>query len=188
MKKEKIKSHLAKYSIAGKRSTTINHAFASAIAPFDIYAEIKEVKLEKALRLLGQDPDGELKCVYCELPAETWDHLIGLVENRELRGYGHQIGNLVPCCGACNSKKGAMDWVEYLHKSIPDAKAFEVRRSQICAYLSSFAVQIDLKRAREIRPELWKRYDDIKDEIRNLMLEADGIADQLRSFVALKQP
>ena len=111
MKKESVKSHLARYSISQKRRTTINHAFASAIAPVDVY---DEAKLGEALRLLGQDSDGNLSCVYCGLPAETWDHLVGLVENAELRGFGHQIGNLVPCCRACNSSKGAKDWEDYL--------------------------------------------------------------------------
>jgi len=35
MKKESIKKHLKAYSVFGKRNSTINHAFASAIAPFD---------------------------------------------------------------------------------------------------------------------------------------------------------
>ncbi len=29
--------------------------------------------IEAALRLLGQEPDGDLNCVYCELGADTWD-------------------------------------------------------------------------------------------------------------------
>lgn len=91
MKKHSIKSHLAPYSILQKRKTTINHAFASAIAPVDEY---DEAKLVAAILLLGQDPASDLTCVYCDLHATTWDHLVGLVENAELRGYGHQIGNL----------------------------------------------------------------------------------------------
>jgi hypothetical protein len=41
MKKEDIKRHLNTYSIYNKRRTTINHAFASAIAPSDNYDEKK---------------------------------------------------------------------------------------------------------------------------------------------------
>jgi len=74
MKKESIKAHLAQYSIVRKRKTTIHHAFASAIAPVDVY---DEEKLRTALGLLGQDAD-DLKCVYCGGPAHTWDHRICL--------------------------------------------------------------------------------------------------------------
>ena len=80
----------------------MNHAFASALAPCSDYDE--EV-LSAALRFLGQDPNGDLTCVYCSQPATTWDHLVGLVEKAELRGFGHQIGNLVPSCQPCNSSK-----------------------------------------------------------------------------------
>ena len=103
MKKNRIKSHLAPYSIFQKRTTTINHAFASAIAPVEKY---DEATLNAALLLLGQNPDGDLDCVYCNSNAETWDHLVGLVEKGEFRGYGHQVGNLVPCCRKCSRRQG----------------------------------------------------------------------------------
>ena len=84
MKKQSIKSHLAPYSIYKKRMTTINHAFASAIAPVDVY---DANKLDAALRVLDQDPDSDLKCVYCGNLAETWDHLIALVKQGQLNGW-----------------------------------------------------------------------------------------------------
>lgn len=102
MRKTSLKGHLKPYSIFNKRRTTINHAFASALAPNDQY---DETVIDDALRVLGQNPDDDLECVYCGREAETWDHLIGLVKNSQLRGYGHQIGNLIPCCRSCNSKK-----------------------------------------------------------------------------------
>jgi hypothetical protein len=88
MKKGSIRAHLAPYKISQKRKTTITNAFASAIAPVEKY---DGVKLAAALRLLGQDPDTDLKCVYCDTPADTWDHLVGLVEKGKLRGFGHQF-------------------------------------------------------------------------------------------------
>jgi hypothetical protein len=39
MKKQSIKFHLSPYPIYQKRKATINHAFASAIAPVDEYVE-----------------------------------------------------------------------------------------------------------------------------------------------------
>ena len=186
MKKDRIKTHLAAYSIVQKRTTTINHAFASAIAPWDKYADVEE-KLDEALTLLGQDPESDLSCVYCDLPAETWDHLVGLVEKSEFRGYGHQLGNLVPCCKSCNSAKGAKDWYEYLGTKISEPSAFESRANQIKSYLDRYSEKVTPGRLAEMRPDLWKRYSDVKQEILALMKQADGIADGLREAAVVKK-
>jgi RNA polymerase subunit RPABC4/transcription elongation factor Spt4 len=180
MKKQSIKFHLKPYSIHQKRMTTINHAFASAIAPVDKY---DEDKLTAALQLLEQNPS-DLSCVYCGSQADTWDHLIGLVKNGELRGYGHQLGNLVPCCRHCNSKKGAKNWREHLQGMIPDDSALIAKRSQLIdSYLGQYAARVNTGRAAELRPDEWKRYGEIKEKIFELMKEADNIAKNLRDVV-----
>src|SRR5688500_8882640 len=117
MKKTDIKRHLSDYSIFSKRKTTINHAFASALSVADSY---DEEKLNKALIILGQDPEQDLECVYCGRPAETWDHINSLVKNSSFSGFGHQIGNLIPCCKDCNSKKGSKDWRVFVEQKIPN--------------------------------------------------------------------
>lgn len=183
MKKQSIKLHLAPYSIIQKRKTTINHAFASAIAPVDNY---DEAILREALTLLGQEPDGDLNCVYCGLLAETWDHLIGLVEKMELRGYGHQLGNLVPCCRSCNSKKGAKSWEIYLKGASPDEQTFLAKRLLITTYLERYAAPVNLKYAAEQLPNEWMRYCETKREVFRLMAEADVIAANLRDVVISK--
>ena len=99
MKPSGIKRHLRPYSMVQRRKTTINHAFASALAPCDEY---DENRVAEAMALLGQTDLDDLRCVYCDSAAETWDHLVGLVKDSKLNGYGHQIGNLVPCCRDCN--------------------------------------------------------------------------------------
>jgi hypothetical protein len=182
MKKESIKFHLAPYSIYQKRKTTINHAFASGIAPVDQY---DEAKLRTALRSLGQDPDADLDCIYCGSTAETWDHLVGLVKNSELRGYGHQLGNLVPWCRDCNSKKGAKDWNVFLRAAFPDQ--FEPRSTLISSYLDQHAVPVDLQRLEKISPNDWTEYCATKKQILDLMKKADEIALRLRSVVASTQ-
>jgi hypothetical protein len=104
-----------------------------------------------------------------------------------LRGFGHQIGNLVPCCRACNSEKGAKEWETYLRKKVLDDSAFEAKHRQITFYLTGYAVRVNLKLAEEQNPAEWKRYDEIKEKICNLMKEADKIAEKLRPVVAYKQ-
>lgn len=179
MKKGSINSHLSPYSITRKRRTTINHAFASAIAPVDKY---DEARVSEALQVLGQaDPDGELSCVYCDSPAETWDHLVGLVEKAELRGFGHQVGNLVPCCRYCNSRKGAKAWERYLREVQRDEQSFQIRQERIAAYLQRYASPVSIKRRAESSPEEWARYNRVKVRILELMEEADEIAEKLRA-------
>lgn len=166
MKKDSIKEHLREYSIYQRRKTTINHAFASAIAPVDQY---DEATISAALKLLGQDPNGELACVYCDRPAETWDHLESLVEKGNFRGYGHIIGNLVPCCKQCNSAKGAKSWREFV-KDPQIEKALE-------QYVKTYAQSVDLA---QVDPQLVAEYTNLKEQILELMEEADKIAAEIR--------
>ena len=45
-------------------------------------------------------------CAYCETePADQQDHVRPLS-----RGGTHTIGNVVPCCGPCNYRKGTQTW------------------------------------------------------------------------------
>lgn len=111
MKKNDLKRHLKDYSIYGKRSSTISHAFASALSIADDY---DVTKIDKAITILGQNPDDDLLCAYCDSPAETWDHIKAVVVKTAYSGFGHQINNLLPCCKSCNSAKGNKDWKVYL--------------------------------------------------------------------------
>ncbi|MBI3283263.1 MAG: hypothetical protein HYZ65_00215 [Burkholderiales bacterium] len=70
MRYSDIKRHLKPYGIVARRKTTINHAFAAAVAPCD---EFDDQRIQKAIGLLGQDSGSDLICVYCNEPAETWD-------------------------------------------------------------------------------------------------------------------
>ena len=181
MKLTGIKEHLRPYSIVNRRKTTINHAFASALAPCDEY---DEGRLKRAMAALGQRDTEDLRCVYCGKAGETWDHLVGLVKDSELNGYGHQVGNLVPSCRACNSLKGNRDWREFLRAAISDG----LRRAQVeqtlTEYLRVFATEVDLSRTQGEYPAEWARYAQIKREIIELMAEADRLAGQLRLQVA----
>lgn len=180
MKKEDIKHHLHTYSVYGRRRTTINHAFASAIAPSDDY---DETKISEALEFLGQNPNENLKCVFCNDEAETWDHLVGLVKNGELRGFGHQIGNLVPCCKKCNSKKGSKEFDKFINQH--DNIYFDKNEliELLSKYQMKFAKEIDLDLLKEKTPDEYKAFLKVKQEIFDLMEQADILADKLRKNI-----
>jgi len=178
MNKRSIINHLRPYSILQKRKTTINHAFASALAP---NAKYDESVIDQCLELLGQDPNADLYCVYCGSEAHTWDHLVGLVKEGQLRGYGHQIGNLIPCCRKCNSKKGAKDWRQFIESGIQDESRRIALISCLETYLNRFATPIDVEKIETNAPDDWARYASIKNQIFVLMREADQVAERIRN-------
>lgn len=176
MKINTIKTHLMPYSIYNKRKTTINNAFASALAPCDEYDPNKVLE---AMNKLGQSTETSLTCIYCDSQAQTWDHLVGLVKDSKLRGFGHQVGNLVPCCKTCNSKKGGRDWRHFLKLEVADEQTFKEKEKQIEQYIEHYAVEINLAQVEKLEDD-WQKYNEIHKEILGLMKETDSIAIRLR--------
>ncbi|SRR5258706_1143783 len=168
-----IKRHLSIYSIYKRRKTTVNHAFAAAIAPCD---EFDEDVIIKAISALGQNPNEPLSCVYCDSPAETWDHVFATVKNSSFSGAGHRIGNLLPCCKPCNSKKGNQAWDIYISSRDEDAGIRARRLERIKSYLSSHFSHDAIPTA---LPE-YAQFIQIRDDILRLMIEADKIAATIR--------
>ncbi|MCX6174129.1 MAG: HNH endonuclease [Ignavibacteriales bacterium] len=169
MNKTSIKSQLRKYSIFQKRSTTINHAFASAMAPFDEYAE---KKIDAILNELECFRNGKIYCVYCgKVEAQTWDHLFALVKNNEPSGYGHRYGNLVPSCKECNSKKGNKDWAianELINVNNPKQKS-KVKR------VISYHIKKYPPNGKLVSDDQKKKLSVIKNKIHKLMKDADNV-------------
>ena len=181
MRLSDIRRHLTPYSIAERRRTTISHAFASALAPCDTY---DEATVREAIASLGQDPDVALSCVYCDEGAETWDHLVGLVKKSVLHGFGHQLGNLVPCCKPCNSKKGNREWRQFLEQNFSDPEKRELLTSRLAAYQAKYAEALNLSALETACPEDWAQYAELRHEIVGLMKKADIVAQRLRQKLA----
>lgn len=176
-----IKRHLSIYSIYKRRKTTVNHAFAAAIALSD---EFDEVVIKKAIRTLGQNPDESLLCVYCDSPAETWDHVFATVKNSSFSGAGHRIGNLLPCCKPCNSKKGNQAWDIYISSRDEDVSIRARRLERIKNYLSGHFFPDAIPTA---LPE-YVQFIQIRDEILHLMIEADKVAATIRKKMKEQLP
>jgi len=173
MKYTAIKGHLKPYSIYSRRKTTINHAFASSIAPCDVY---DEAGVRAAVEALGQDADDDLLCVYCGATAETWDHVFATVVDSEFSGAGHRLGNLLPCCKPCNSKKGNKPWEIYLD-AVPMSEEDRGRRREIIQrYLATYFT-------REHRPAQTAEYAqllELRDRVIDIMRDADALAERIR--------
>ena len=174
-----IRRHLVEYGIYRSRKTTINHAFAAAIAPCDDY---DPERIKNAIRMLNQDPESPLKCAYCDSDAETWDHVFATVRHSEFSGAGHRLGNLLPCCKPCNSKKGNKHWKDYVLRRAEDELHKASRIKTIEAYLAAHFLPDAL-------PEDSPQYTElrqIRGDILALMQKADELASVIRAEMKTK--
>ena len=164
------------------RTSTISHAFASALSVADSY---DDEAINAALKILGQDPEGDLLCAYCDERAETGDHVMAIVSKGQFSGNGHQINNLLPCCKSCNSSKGNKNWHTFLKQKGWDSPE---RINRIENYISrNFLDTANLLMSDEFKDEL-KAYSDIKEEIFQLFKKADEQARKIRSKLRLSKP
>ena len=168
MKKSSIKKHLKPASIT-ERVSTVNGAFAAALMPWEPY---DEARVSAALEILGQDPE-HLTCIYCSRAAQTWDHLIPKTKGKRPNGPGHRLGNLVPSCAPCNSKKRGQDWRTFIAQS-GGGGALAIER-----YIECFP-------ARHVGDELYEnprvhQYYEVRDAIVSLMKVAEGLAKDIRT-------
>lgn len=181
MKRDDIRRHLQPYSILRRRRTTINNAFASALAQHDDYNEIEQ-QVRQAIEGLGDDSSGHLLCFYCDMElAETWDHVYGLVKDGRYAGYGHTLGNLVPCCKLCNSRKGNKDWQQFLRSTIHDTGKLSAKIERLQNHIECYGhARIDQKDMQALFPEDMAEFERIRQEILNLMERADRVAAEIR--------
>ena len=169
-----ISRHLRPYSIVANRTTTINHAFGACIASCDTF-DLE--KIRAAIVSLKQDPERELLCAYCGFEAETWDHVHATVEKSEFSGHGNKLGNLLPCCKECNSKKGNKYWRSYLEgMELPDDVRSE-RLTIISSYLEAYDAEDIVPRHLPEYQELQK----LKAEVLAIFEKADTLARVIRS-------
>lgn len=173
MRLKSIAQHLRPYRMLASRRTTVNHMFAAAVAPHDRY---DEAWVREAVALLGNDPDGDLACAYCGAAAETWDHVFATVKDSRFSGHGHRLGNLLPCCKPCNSRKGNKHWRAHLDALPLDGAERDRRRELIDTYLLTFGHVGELA----MQTPDHQRLDAIRQEILALMAEADALAERVR--------
>lgn len=185
MTPKSIRSHLAPYSIFAKRKTTVAHAFASALAPSDEY---DEARIEQSLVALGQKNLTQLTCVYCDRLAETWDHLENLVKDGRLNGYGHQIGNLVPCCRDCNSKKGGKPFRTFIGASVAFTEMEKLKLISRLENHLTLAIPIASSSSDPSIRAAMTEFDEIQSQILVLMAKADQLAQTLRSALDARRP
>jgi hypothetical protein len=179
VKASSIKKYLRPSTIMGRKSTFAN-AFASALAPHDVYTA---ATVAQAMRDLEQDPEAELLCVYCGAEAATWDHVFNRVVRGDFSGHGHRVRNLVPCCRSCNESKGQKPWREFLEARNPPDK--DVRAGRMERFLGNADAQpVGTEAMRHNASVELERFLEIRSQVFELMAEADRLAAIIRQKAA----
>lgn len=164
---------MKKVSIAGERGSSINNAFAAALAMVGVF---DEEAINKALESLDQSPTESLRCVYCDAPATDADHLIGLVKATRYTGHGQVIGNLVPSCGPCNQRKGNKPWRDWAESE----GLSKERIDRIAEYESLAPPAVSEEQLREFYPDLMEAYEKLKNLCKDMMRAADHLANEIQ--------
>lgn len=108
-------------------------------------------------------------------------------------GYITAIGNLVPCCSACNSAKGAKEFKEWylepnnisrLKEKDLDDRTIAERFEIIAAYEDNIAPPIDYEQI--VGKELWNEYIDRKNRLIAILKEDQEFCDRLNDMIIKK--
>ena len=169
------------------RTSTISNAFAIAITPY-IYPSEEEISSFLMELHLKQG-----QCAYCLGKANAMDHVKPLVTNGLPTGYITEIRNLVPCCSACNSAKGAQDFkswyksaknVARLHLEGLTDTQIEERFEIISRYVDKIPQPIDYKTI--LGDDMWNEYLRRKEEMISLLKDDQVFCDKLNAIIKLK--
>lgn len=138
------------------------------MAPRD---HVDDPRWAEALAILDQDADAELTCVYCGAPATSWDHLFPLVNDKDPTGHGHAVGNLVPACGSCNTRKQNKPWRDFVETLAADRRELVRERLEqlVQRFIVDEAAPFDAHPfPPEVRAELLRLRSEIHDRMRQV--------------------
>lgn len=169
------------------RTSTISNAFAIAITPY-IYPSLNEI--EHFLKELHLEQG---QCAYCLGKANAMDHVKPLVTGGLPTGYITEIRNLVPCCSACNSAKGAQDFrawykseknIKRLHSEGLTDTEIDERFDIVSRYIDKIPAPIDYKTI--LGDNLWNEFLHRKEEMVRLLKEDQLFCDELSAIIKNK--
>ena len=181
MKKFKLP---AKADLKG-RTSTISNAFAIAITPYLMPTERDIKNFWDALEIR------EGQCAYCLGEGNAMDHLKPLVTNGLPTGYITEIKNLVPCCSACNSAKGAKDFKDWylsdnnLHRLYAKGLSNDIIRKRydiIEKYIKDIPAPLNYSEI--LGDELWSEFLRRSQKMIDLLREDQAFCDKLSAIIS----
>ena len=173
----------AKADLKG-RTSTISNAFAIAITPYLLPTKEDEKAFWEALEI------HEGQCAYCLGEGNGMDHLKPLVTNGLPTGYITEIKNLVPCCSACNSAKGAKNFKDWylsdknlyrLHAKGLSNDIIRKRYDIIEKYIDN--IPEPLNYAEILGSELWSEFLKRRQRMIDLLREDQVFCDKLSAII-----
>ena len=168
----KFKSAMKPYQMI-TRSSTVNNAFAQALAPVD---EFDAARLEAAFGKMGLINKHELVCAYCSGRASSVDHLNPLVKDSKFTGWGHVFGNLVPACADCNQSKGGKPWREFARSAGVSANLIH----ELANYEKMAPPPVSQDDLAKFYPDMIDAYDRIRVLNADTLKAAQSIANEIR--------
>jgi hypothetical protein len=175
----KFKSAMRPYKLMA-RSSTVNNAFAQALAPVD---EFDAKRLETAFRKMGLINENGLVCTYCGRRAGSVDHLNPLVKDSKFTGWGHVFGNLVPACSDCNQSKGGKPWREFVRES----GLSETLIGQLESYEKQAPSPVSQDDLAEFYPDLIDAYNRLRALNVDTLKTAQSLANEIRRLEAKRK-
>lgn len=164
-----------------ERWTTLNGACQLALAVHD---DFDQAAFDRLLMALGQRSEARLSCVYCEMPADSWDHLHSTVQDTWYSGYGNRIFNLVPSCTQCNTSKGQKHWKAFLNEDHAHAADLATRVARLEAVEAmNQSEKYPWSRIQTTYPELSAQYRRQISELREKLTVLDSLASQIRENI-----
>ena len=166
------------------RSSTISNAFTISITPYISPTDDQVADFYKALDIQ------EGQCAYCLGDGNGRDHLKPLVRNGMPTGYITDINNLVPCCQACNSSKGAKDFQTwYLSpKNIKRLKSRGLTETQInhrfnvvSQFENKIGTPIDYESI--VGHDLWEEFNARRKAMIQQLQENQRFCDTLQTMI-----
>ncbi len=114
--------------------------------------------------------------------AQGLDHIRATGQNIGFIVQCHRIGNLLPSCTECNSKKRSMHWRDFLKKYKSKDKTYKRRVRRITAYTNQYKVSnLSFKRIPEYQALQRKL-----EKVLKLLNEADKLAAIVRTKSRLR--
>ena len=155
------------------RSSTVNNAFAQALAPADQY---EPERLEAAFREMGLINEHGLVCTYCSRRAGSVDHLNPLVRDSKFTGWGHVFRNLVPACSECNQSKGGKPWRDFVREVGLSEKLVR----QLESYEQQAPQPVSQDDLAELYPDLIDAYNRLRALNLDTLKTAQSLANEIR--------
>ncbi|CYU87155.1 TPA: HNH endonuclease [Streptococcus suis] len=185
-----MKFKMPKKTTINSRITTVRNSAFNGILPIE-KPDSDDIKF---IEMLLKTKNGRFLCGYCgKTEATETDHINPLIIAGKPSGYIHEISNLIPVCGSCNSIKSNLTITDFFENDKFKLKVgdkLDERKLTFDQYTKYFENKygkvVKLNFEEIIDEKLWNDYLDKTSEIFELMKSSSEmyieIKEQLKKY------